>query len=149
MGDEPLHVPDGVTCAKCKYKYKSSVTVFAAKDVTYESKCPQCSHVNKKKLKKETILASTKGSEGKAPAPSSKRDTRVSGIIKGADIKGLYLTVGAVCAYMLGWIFQWIAGDGYPFVHDTGSFLEKLAIPVFGLGIALLLFAIATRNFPK
>jgi len=149
MGDEPLHVPDRVTCGKCKYKYKSAVTVFAVKDVTYESKCPQCSHVNKKKLKKETILSLTNPDKEKAPAPSVKTDIKVPGIFREADIKGLYISVGAVCGYLLGWILQWIADDGYPFVHDTGGFLEKLSIPVFGLGTALLLFAMVTRKFPE
>lgn len=147
MGDESFHVPDRVTCEKCKYKYKSAVTVFAAKDVTYESKCPQCSHINKKNLKKETILSVTKGDEEKAPAPLSKKDKRVPDMFKRADIKGLYISLCAVCGYILGWIFQWLSDDGNSFVNNTGVFLMKLAVPVFGLGTAFLLFAIATRKF--
>ena len=148
MADESLHVPDRVTCEKCKYNYKSAVTVFAAKDVTYESKCPQCSNVNKKELKKETILSVT-NSDNKAPSPPTETDIRVPAIFRDADIKGLYISVGAVCGYLLAWILQWIADDGNSFIHNTGVFLEKLAIPVFGLGLALLLFAVAIGKRPE
>ena len=149
MGDKPLHVPDKVTCEKCKYIYKSAVTVFAAKDVIYESKCPQCSHHNKKKLKKETILSLTNAGKEDVRPPSSKSDKRIPDMFKEADRKGLYLAVGAVCGYLLGWILKWLSEDGNSFVNNASSFFEKLAIPVFGLGIVLLLFAIATRKFPE
>ncbi len=149
MGDAPLHVPDKVICEKCKYSYKSAVTVFAAKDVTYESKCPQCSHLNKKKLKKETILNLTKAGSENASAPSSNTAKRAPDIFKGADLKGLYISVVAVCSYILGWIIQWLSEDGSSFLHNVGSFLGKLAVPTFGLGAALLLYAIASRKYPE
>jgi len=144
MAEFPVQVVDKVKCEKCNFSYKSALTVFAAKDLTYESKCPQCSNVNKKKLKKETISSSV-GKE-KTEKDTSERvgRTRIPEVFSRPDIKGLYISVGAVLAYLLGWVAMWIFDTGN--VHSFGDFLQRLSYLAFALGVVLLLFSIALKG---
>lgn len=145
MTEFPVQVVERVKCEKCNFSYKSALTVFAAKDLTYESKCPQCSNVNKNKLKKETITLSTGGKETKGTKTSERVEKmKVPEIFSHPDIKGLYISVGAVLAYLLGWIMMWIFDTGN--IHWFGDFLQRLSYPAFALGLVLLLFSITLKG---
>ena len=144
MPDFPVNVADKVECEKCKYRYKSLITVFAVKNIKYEAKCPQCSHVNKRELSRESIKRALGEENEQGKGVEKNKAAKSPGVFQRSDIKGLYLAVGAVCAYMLGWIIGWVAGSAD--IDRFAIFLQKLSYPVFALGITLLLFAIATKK---
>lgn len=145
MADFPVNVADKVKCEKCKYGFKSIITVFALKNVKYEAKCPQCSHVNTGQLSKESIrVALGEENGGDKGAEKGKDPGKVPGIFHRSDIKGLYLAVAAISAYILGWIIGWVVESGTG--ERLAVFLQKFSFPVFALGITLLLFAIASKK---
>ncbi len=144
MTEFPAQVVDKVKCGKCNFSYKSALTVFAAKDLTYESKCPQCSNLNKNELKKETITSSIGKDKPEKDATERVGRTRIPEIFSRPDIKGLYISVGAVLAYLLGWVLMWIFHKGN--VHGFGDFLQRLSYLAFALGVVLLLFSIALKG---
>ena len=145
MADFPVNVADKVKCEKCKYGYKSIITVFALKNVKYEAKCPQCSHVNAGQLSKGSIRAALGGGgEEDRGVGKEKGPGKAPGILHRSEIKGLYLAVAAVSAYIMGWIMGWVAESGTG--ERLAVFLQKLSFPVFALGITLLLFAIASKR---
>lgn len=138
---------DALRCERCNFGYKSALTVFADKDLSYESKCPKCSHVNKKTLTRESIRDAEQKKTGKedgAPSTHGARDRkRIPKILERAETKGLYLAVASVAAYILGSLLV-MADHGT--LESPGHFLLVLSYPAFGLGISLLLFRIAHRE---
>jgi len=149
MAEFPRQVIDAVRCEKCNYGYKSALTVFAEKDLSYESRCPKCSHVNKKTLKKERMLASPEegekgedrgrdGGKGKKASSGSTRDTPK--LLRNAKLRGFYLSFGAIMAYLVGSFLGWTDMGN---MDGVARFLTGVSVPVFGLGVIFLLYGIA------